>query len=335
MKKIKIVLLGLMLLMFTGCGTEAASTTQQEELNENAIMLYRVNTAKTDLVDTALELENPEDTEKSVEEMLGYFMEADEEAGCQASIPGYYKLNAYTVEDNKQLTMYFSVTYPEWGGDKALEVLCKGAWVKSFCQLEGINKVSLVLESTSVSNETSTYIENYDAESFVLTNPNESGYSQSGSITIYFANEAGDQLKEYHKAVEITNNVSLEQVVMESLITGPLQDGYTATIPEGTELIKVSVKDGIAYVNLNSAFNGSQENIRSDLAVYSVVNSLIELPTINKVQFLIEGEKQELYRETIPFDGLFERNLEIVESENPVIPSEESSETQEPGLEVK
>ena len=46
--------------------------------------------------------------------------------------------------------------------------------------------------------------------------------------------------------------------------------------------------------------------------IYSVVNSLVELPGINKVQFRINGQIVEYYNNT-PFDVLFERNLSINE----------------------
>ena len=42
----------------------------------------------------------------------------------------------------------------------------------------------------------------------------------------------------------------------------------------------------------------------------------MELPAISKVQFLKNGEKVQFYRETLPFDGVFERNLDIIEQED-------------------
>ena len=44
-----------------------------------------------------------------------------------------------------------------------------------------------------------------------------------------------------------------------------------------------------------------------------MVNSLAELPTVNKVQFTVNGEKVKKYQETVTFSGVIERNLEIVE----------------------
>ncbi|MDE5779581.1 MAG: GerMN domain-containing protein, partial [Lachnospiraceae bacterium] len=49
---------------------------------------------------------------------------------------------------------------------------------------------------------------------------------------------------------------------------------------------------------------------------YAIVNSLCELPTVSKVQFLKNGEKMHFYRATMPFDGIFERNLDLIEQED-------------------
>lgn len=85
------------------------------------------------------------------------------------------------------------------------------------------------------------------------------------------------------------------------------------TIPDGTELLNVSTKDGICYVDFNEKFMDKMEGIKDEVVIYSVVNSLVELSTINKVQFTINGEIKKNYREGISFDGLFERNLDLVE----------------------
>lgn len=66
-------------------------------------------------------------------------------------------------------------------------------------------------------------------------------------------------------------------------------------------------KDGICYVNLDESFLTVVNNVSTDVAVYSIVNSLVELSNINKVQILINGEVPESFQTTT-----FERNLDIV-----------------------
>ena len=163
--------------------------------------------------------------------------------------------------------------------------------------------------------DTATVSENFDQDSFTLSFGGEKGYKQTGTIILYFANETGDSLKEYRKKIEISNTTSLDRLVMESLIEGPDREGYQKTLPANTTIRNISVKDGICYVDLSDEFYNTDNTLKNDIVVYSIVNSLVELPTVSKVQFLKNGEKQQYFRETMEFDGLFERNLDLIQED--------------------
>lgn len=66
-------------------------------------------------------------------------------------------------------------------------------------------------------------------------------------------------------------------------------------------------KDGICYVNLDESFLTVEGNVSTDVSVYSIVNSLVELSTVNKVQILVNGEVPASFSAST-----FERNLDIV-----------------------
>ena len=53
-------------------------------------------------------------------------------------------------------------------------------------------------------------------------------------------------------------------------------------------------------------------DVTDGVAIYSIVNSLVELPGINKVQFRINGQPAETFHNT-NLGVLFERNLAINE----------------------
>lgn len=53
-------------------------------------------------------------------------------------------------------------------------------------------------------------------------------------------------------------------------------------------------------------------NVSTDVAIYSVVNSLVELNNVNKVQITINGETNIMFRESVSLSTVFERNLNIV-----------------------
>ncbi len=49
------------------------------------------------------------------------------------------------------------------------------------------------------------------------------------------------------------------------------------------------------------------------IPIYSIVNSLIRNTDAQKVQISIDGETNRIFRESISFDTIFERNEELVE----------------------
>jgi germination protein M len=93
----------------------------------------------------------------------------------------------------------------------------------------------------------------------------------------------------------VAGEEALPNLLIEELIAGPTEEGLSITIPAETQLLGVLVEDGVAYVDF------SQEIVRKHwggsagelITIASVVNTLTELPEIDAVQFLIEGEVQE------------------------------------------
>ena len=85
------------------------------------------------------------------------------------------------------------------------------------------------------------------------------------------------------------------------------------TLNPETKIIGVNIKDDICYVNLNNAFLTLTGNVTADTAIYSLVNSLTELPGVLKVQLAVDGETEvKLGERTL--SALFERNMEPVQT---------------------
>ena len=101
--------------------------------------------------------------------------------------------------------------------------------------------------------------------------------------------------------------------MIEQLIDGPEGDEGYATLNPYTRVISVTVTDGVCFVNLDSAFLESPGNVTPQVSIYSIVNSLAELSTVHKVQFLVNGEGDVMFREVMDLEDDFSRNLDIVE----------------------
>jgi len=134
--------------------------------------------------------------------------------------------------------------------------------------------------------------ENIDAgaganDTELITNPFE--------VTLYFAGSDGNSLKPEIRVIEKSEGIA--RATMEELIAGPTPgNNLLPTIPQGTSLLDINVTgDGLCIVDFSSELLGevSGEVIDDNLMVYSIVNTLTEFPTIERVEFRIEGEPVE------------------------------------------
>ena len=72
---------------------------------------------------------------------------------------------------------------------------------------------------------------------------------------------------------------------------GPENDDLSTLIPTNVKLLGVEVSDNTAFVNFaqEGLHGGSMQEI---FTIDQIVGSLLELDNVKKVQFLIDGEKQ-------------------------------------------
>ena len=86
--------------------------------------------------------------------------------------------------------------------------------------------------------------------------------------------------------------MSLEEAIIEELKKGPKKPEAETVIPETITILDVKVSNGIAFVNFDKKglSGGSMEE---DFVLGQIMDTLFELDHINKVQFLINGEKAE------------------------------------------
>lgn len=114
------------------------------------------------------------------------------------------------------------------------------------------------------------------------------------TVTLYFSDgQAMFLLPEKREAVK--KDETVEEVVVKELIKGPRDPALRRTLPPETKLLSLSIVNGVAYVNFSGELRNSQwgGSTGESLLVFSVVNSLSELPGITGVQFLVEGNKLE------------------------------------------
>jgi germination protein M len=113
-------------------------------------------------------------------------------------------------------------------------------------------------------------------------------------FTVYFSDDEAMYLKGEKRAVP-KDDRPVAELMIEELIKGPKSQDLMPTIPEGTKLLSLEVKEKIAIVNFSKEIqtNHPGGTTGESMTVYSIVHTLTQLPDIEAVKFLVEGEEQE------------------------------------------
>lgn len=191
--------------------------------------------------------------------------------------------------DTKRADIDFNEAYHELSTEKA--VLVRACVVKTLIQFDAlIDEVAFYVDGQPMLDKRGVQVvmsaDDYvDSTSADLKNINED------TLKLYFASTDGTQLAREAILVHYKNTATIESVVMERIIAGPLSDTLNKTCPSDTKLNDIFVENGLCTVDLNQRFLERMDNQSFAVKIYSVVNSLCELDGIEQVQILIDGQK--------------------------------------------
>ena len=83
-------------------------------------------------------------------------------------------------------------------------------------------------------------------------------------------------------------------------------------IPVGTKVNSANIISGICYIDLSKEFEENVLDTKSDLVVYSVVNSITNINGIDKIMITVEGQVLDNYRGSIDLSEPLSFNKEIL-----------------------
>ncbi len=210
-----------------------------------------------------------------------------------------------------QLNLYFGKEYGVL--PRTTEVLYRAALVQTLTQVDGVAFVSIYVEGQPLADGDGNAIGLMRAEDFVQNTGSSIDSYQTTNLTLYFANKDGKLLKESKKSdVRYHANTSMEKLVVEKLMKGTNASAGRSTIPKTAKLLGVSLKDGICYVNFDSKFILDSYDLNPEVAIYSVVNSIIANGNATKVQILIDGASDVVYKNSVDLSRPLEWNEGII-----------------------
>ena len=290
------------LLLCTACGDRRAA--QDGALYK----IYYVNNEETKIVEREY-VSGTTDSELLFAEFLEQLAHISEKMEYETLLDKEISVVGHTL-DNGLLTLDFDESYHNLRGTR--EILVRASIVRTMTQLPGVERIAFTVMGEQLMDASGAAVGVMAADTFIENAGNEINAYEKVDLKLYFANETGDSLvEENRRNVVYNSNISLEKLVVEKLVQGPMTQGAYPTINPTTKIVSVTVKDGTCYVNLSNEFLSQPYNVASDVTIYSITNSLVELSNVNRVQISVNGETNISYRENMSLNNVFERNLDI------------------------
>ncbi len=261
-------------------------------------------------------------TKGLVDEFIRQLAAEPDEVNMKKAIPDDVSIDEYVISEMGNVILYFDSSYSNYTGTP--EILRRAAVVKTLCQIPGVTGVQFFVAGQPLTDSNMDAIGIMTAEDFVDNTDDESLYAVSVPITVYFADYKGTRLARMSAEARYDASIPLERLAIEILIKGPYsieginKKSVLPTMPEGVKLNKMTIKENTCYIDLSSEFLNKRKSITADVAIYSVVNTLVEFSGVNRVQFLIDGKQVLEYNGEENFGEPFERNLDLVDPDVPV-----------------
>lgn len=210
-----------------------------------------------------------------LQELLELYLATAPAEGARQPAPESWALSAATLEGATA-----SVTFA--GSPSTLtEVersILNACIARTLLQLPDVLRVSITVPgSTEATVLTSSDILLWDS----ALNPQE-------EIILYFPDAAYRYLVRQRQTVSAMNAADKARYIVRRLLNAEAV-GEHSCIPAGTSLLSLRLENGLCTVDLSSRFAMSSGFVTARMAVYSIVNSLTELPEIHTVDLYVAG----------------------------------------------
>lgn len=119
-------------------------------------------------------------------------------------------------------------------------------------------------------------------------------------------------------------NDSIEKTVVLELLKGSTGKNKNNPIPKGTRLLSISKNNDTITVNFSKEISQNHPGGSTGemMTVYSIVNSLTEIPGVKKVKFQIEGKDIKTLAGHLAMDKPLMRNRDLLNRNKSLSPSD-------------
>lgn len=284
-----------------------------EDIPEGSVRIYRTDIGFSKLT-WEYYVPKAQDIEALVHEILDRLKSTPDSNVYNSIVPETVDIQSFYFAHEGELVLDFSESYSSM--EPLQEILCRAGIVKTLCGLEGIDGVEFLINSQPLVLSGDVMAGTMTGEDFIDNTGAEVSFRQTVLLTVFYATGEGNTLSSVRLLVESNGTRSQEELALEQLIGGPGFETteYMATLPADTKVNKILVRDGICYLDLSEEFLNGVEGITDEVSVYSLVNTLTELSSVNKVRITVDSASVKTYG-SVPIDGFLERRPDLTDTE--------------------
>lgn len=307
MKRVFCVILTalLMCIGLAGCSIEVE---ERENSEGPAFYYYSLSDDETELVREVYE-PSEQTFEVMVQELLQFYERRNPEGRNSNLLPEEVAVNSFDLKDSV-LVLDFSSKYSSMS--RSREALVRLGIVKTFLQVPNVVGVKFTIQGNDLTNSKNEPIGKMTADTFVELSDEFDTYRYE-TFSLYFTDKDGKNLVEERRSVYYKRTLQRERVVLEQLAKGPMIKGNYPTISESTDVLDITIADRVCYVDLSKSFIENDLGVSSEIAVYSIVNSLMDKGDIDKVQIMVDGSSEYTWSDGLSLYSFYEMNKKLVQ----------------------
>ena len=172
------------------------------------------------------------------------------------------------------------------------EHLAEACLVMTMTQFDEVEQLCIRTELDEISQIPYRYLQ---PENYLLYD--DSATSDHVTVKLYFSDHNARNLVEESRSRTAAPAELMAEYIVKELLKGPQSDRSLSVLPEGVNLLGVELSQGVCTVNFSEAFvtNRPKTHAQARMTVFSVVNSLTELPEVESVRFTCVGKEIDDY----------------------------------------
>lgn len=294
--------------MLSGCTIETVEGKKGTE-SSSGYYLYEINESETDIQKKEY---TPSDlsTEGMIRELEQIIGNTNPNMEKLNLLPEGVTISNHELSQNI-LTLNFDISYKDMSIIR--EMLVRAALVSIFLQVPEVSAVKIKVSGQELTDSKGQVIGPMNQESFAGQMGSERNDYQFISLTLYFTDKTGSVLVPETRKLYYSSNLSKERVVLEQLLKGPTEEGHYPTLPSDLSILSAVNSDGVCYINFGEEFAEETSSALPEVVIYSIVNSIVQVCNVEKVQISIEGDSIRMFRDTMELNKFYELNEELLQ----------------------